>query len=234
MPTHTNHSVGVEQKVLSAFSFPTTSRAALLKAVARAAPRKKLKLPKSDSMLQLGAQIKALRLAANQSAGDLSRKAGVSRSMLSRVEHGLVSPSVDTLGRIASAIHVPLSRLFSDQPNRKDLSFVRAGEGVVVDRSGAVANYRYELLGHVLSGNLSVEPYLVSLLEDAKAYVGFQHPGMKFLHMKTGRVLYRCGDRVNDVGEGDSLLFEASTLHGIEEVLQGPVSYLVVVFTMRD
>jgi hypothetical protein len=45
------------------------------------------------------------------------------------------------------------------------------------DRIRAVADYRYELLGHLLSGNLFVEPYLVTLLPGAEPYASFQHPG---------------------------------------------------------
>lgn len=35
--------------------------------------------------------------------------------MLSRIERGLVSPSVETLDRIANGLGVPVSRFFSDQ-----------------------------------------------------------------------------------------------------------------------
>jgi hypothetical protein len=99
---------------------------------------------------------------------------------------------------------------------------------------GAVAGYRYELLGHQLSGNLFVEPYLVTLLPEAEPYVTFQHPGIKFLHLLTGRVSYRYGGRVMKLAPGDSLQFDATALHGIEAIEEGPVSYLSVVFTMRD
>lgn len=33
---------------------------------------------------------------------------------------------------------------------------------------------------------------------------------------------------------GDSLLFDAIALHGIEAIQNGPVSYLSVVFTLRE
>jgi hypothetical protein len=33
---------------------------------------------------------------------------------------------------------------------------------------------------------------------------------------------------------GDSLLFDATALHGIASIDEGPVSYLSVVFTLRD
>jgi transcriptional regulator with XRE-family HTH domain len=154
--------------------------------------------------------------------------------MLSRIERGLVSPSVETLDRIASGLGVPVSRFFSDQTSRTDFSFVPAGKGIQVDRVGAVAGYRYELLGHQLSGNLFVEPYLVTLLPEAAPYVTFQHPGIKFLHLLTGQVSYRYGGRLVKLAPGDSLQFDATALHGIEAIEEGPVSYLSVVFTMRD
>lgn len=154
--------------------------------------------------------------------------------MLSRIEHGLASPSVETLDRIAAGLGVPVSRFFCDQSDRADFSYVPAGRGIEVQRIGAVADYRYELLGHPLSGNLFVEPYLVTLQPGAKPYVTFQHPGLKFLYMLSGRVKYRYGNRTLDLNSGDSLLFDATALHGIDTIMTEPVSYLSVVFTLRD
>jgi transcriptional regulator with XRE-family HTH domain len=191
-------------------------------------------LARNEPGAQLGGQIRALRIAAGMSAGALARSSGISASLLSRVERGFVSPSVDSLTRIAKGLNVSLARFFSDQHQRSDFSVVRAGQGIVVDRLGAVADYRYELLGHVLSGNLFVEPYRVELMPDAKPYISFQHPGLKFLHMTDGRVRYHYAGKVVEIEKGDSLLFEASALHGIEQILSGPVSYLVAVFTVRE
>jgi transcriptional regulator with XRE-family HTH domain len=173
-------------------------------------------------------------MAAEMSGGVLAKTSGISASMLSRIERGLVSPSVETLERLAQGLHVPTSRFFSDQARRTDLCHVRAGHGVLVDRIGAVADYRYELLGHLLSGNLFVEPYLVTLLPGADPYVTFQHPGLKFLYFLSGEVRYRYSGRTVEIRAGDSLLFDATALHGIEAIQNGPVSYLSVVFTLRE
>ncbi|QGW82224.1 helix-turn-helix domain-containing protein [Variovorax paradoxus] len=189
---------------------------------------------RSLSAARIGAQVRALRMAAEVSGGELAKTSGVSASMLSRIERGLVSPSVETLERLAQGLHVPTSRFFGDQARRTDFCHVRAGQGVVVDRVGAVSDYRYELLGHLLSGNLFVEPYLVTLLPDADPYVTFQHPGLKFLYFLSGEVSYRYGGRTAEVRAGDSLLFDANALHGIEAIQNGPVSYLSVVFTLRE
>ena len=185
-------------------------------------------------MSRIGMQVKALRMAAGLSAGQLAAGSEISASMLSRIERGLVSPSVETLERLAQGLHVPLSRFFGDLARRTDFCHVRAGQGLVVDRIGAVEGYRYELLGHSLSGNLFVEPYMVTLSPEAGPYVTFQHPGLKVLHFLSGAVTYRYGAKSVEVGAGDTLLFDATALHGIDAIHSGPVSYLSVVFTLRD
>jgi len=202
--------------------------------VTRVRPRQPAPVVRSLSAARIGAQVRALRMAADVSAGALAKASGISSSMLSRIERGLVSPSVETLERLSNALGVPMSRFFGDQARRTDFCHVRAGHGVLVDRIGAVADYRYELLGHLLSGNLFVEPYLVTLLPGADPYVTFQHPGLKFLYFLSGEVSYRYGCRTVKVRAGDSLLFDATALHGIEAIQIQPVSYLSVVFTLRE
>ena len=189
---------------------------------------------RSRSASRLGEQIRALRVASGASGGELARNCGISRSMLSRVERGLVSPSVETLDRIAHGLDIPLSRFFCEPGSRSDMSFVPAGQGIVVERLGAGTDCRHALLGHVLSGNLFVEPHFVTLLPDAQPHAGTQHAGLKFLYMMSGRVRYRYGTRLLELGQGDALLFEASALHGVDAIIEAPACYLAIVLTLRN
>ena len=50
--------------------------------------------------------------------------------MLSRIERGQVSPSMETLERLASGLGLPASRFFSDRARRTDVCHVRARQGV--------------------------------------------------------------------------------------------------------
>lgn len=189
---------------------------------------------KSEVFARLGEEVRSARLAHGSSAGMLARHCGISRSMLSRIENGQTSPSLDTLQLLAEALEVPVSRFFCRRNGRPDMSFVPAGAGIRVDRLGEVSGFRYELLGHLLSGNLSVEPYLVRLSEGAPPFADFQQPGLQFVYLLSGRVRYRHGGRVLEMAPGDALLFEARVPHGVEQVLAQPVSYLVVTLAARD
>lgn len=190
--------------------------------------------PRSPAAARIGAQVRTLRMATGVSGGGLAKRSGVSRSMLSRIERGQVSAAVETLECIASGLGVPISRLFGDQAARMDFSYVPAGQGILVDHAGAVTGYRCELLGHRLSGSLVVEPYLVTLGPDAKPYVAFQHPGVTLVQLVSGRVRYRYGGKAVELRPGDTLLFDADVLHGIEVIDMRPVVYLSVVFTLRE
>ena len=200
----------------------------------RPTPKPKVEGPRSSTAARLGPQVRALRLAAGVSLAALAGVSGVSRSMLSRIERGVASPSIEAMDRISEALGVPISRFFVDQPRRADCSFVPAGRGIAVDREGVIKGYHYELIGHLLSGNLFVEPYIVRLSEEAEEYTTFQHPGTKFLYILSGRGRYRYANRVMEVAPGDSLLFDATALHGFERIVETPVSYLTVIFTLRE
>jgi transcriptional regulator with XRE-family HTH domain len=194
----------------------------------------RLRKPSSRTLSQLlGRQIESLRLVAELTASAVAQKAGLSSSMFSRIERGIASPSVDSIDRIARALGVPVSKLFLDQSRRSDCSYVPAGKGLKVSRIGSTSGHEYELLGHLLSGNLFVEPYRVSLLGGAEPCTTFQHTGVEFLYVISGAMHYRFGERRFALKAGDSLLFDATALHGPEKFSDASISYLSVVFNMR-
>src|SRR4051812_295836 len=130
--------------------------------------------------------------------------------MLSKIENGAISPSLATLGALAKALNVPISRLFSETEERRDCSFVKAGQGLRIERRGTKAGHRYDLLGHSLAGEIGVEPFLITLDEDAVAYTNFRHAGVEFIYMLSGKVKYRHADRLYLLQPGDALFFDAS------------------------
>lgn len=182
----------------------------------------------------IGNQVRILRRHNDLSVSDLAAAAGISSGMLSKIENGQISPSLSTLQAIAGALTVPLSNLFAAFEDRRDCSFVRSGQGLAIERRGTKVGHLYQLLGHVLRGEVVVEPYLITLRKGAEAYTSFQHAGIEFIYMLTGEVGYRHGDQTYHLKPGDSLLFDSTALHGPESLVQQPMTYLSIIIYSRQ
>lgn len=177
----------------------------------------------------IGMQIRDLRRRFHLSGTDLAGAASISVGMLSKIENGQISPSLATLQALAGALNVPMTALFSTFEEKRDCSFVRAGQGVVIERRGSKVGHVYQLLGHVLGGDVVVEPYLITLKEEAAPYTGFRHAGVELIYMLTGEVVYRHADQTYHLKPGDTLMFDSSALHGPETLLQRPMTYLSII-----
>lgn len=182
----------------------------------------------------LGLQVRTIRRELDLTVSDLASAASISVGMLSKIENGLISPSLSTLQAISNALNVPISTLFSSFEEKRDCSYVPAGQGVHIERRGTKVGHQYELLGHALGGEVAVEPYLITLSEEAVPYTGFRHAGVEFIHMLTGEVNYRHGDRTYHLKPGDSLLFDSAATHGPEELLVQPMTYLSIIMYPRS
>jgi transcriptional regulator with XRE-family HTH domain len=184
--------------------------------------------------LALGQHVRDVRRSRDLSVTDLAASAGISAGMLSKIENGQISASLSTLQAIAEALSVPLSSLFSSFEERQDCSFVPAGRGVTIERRGTKVGHVYQLLGHLLRGDVAIEPYLITLRDDAECYTHFRHAGIEFIHMLEGELRYRHGADVYVLKPGDSLLFDSAALHGPESLLSRPLQYLSVIVYRRS
>jgi len=182
----------------------------------------------------IGAQVRRLRRRADLTVADLAASAGISAGMLSKIENGQISPSLATLQGLAQSLNVPLTQLFSAFEERRDCSYVRAGQGVLIERRGTKVGHRYNLLGHALGGAVAVEPYLITLHAEAVPYTAFQHAGTEFIYMLSGEVVYRHGDQTFHLRPGDALLFDSAAPHGPEQLLVTPTTYLSVIIYPRE
>ena len=182
----------------------------------------------------IGHQIRTFRKRNGLTVAELSEDANVSTGMLSKIENGQISSSLTTLQSIAKALNVPMTLLFAAFEERRDCSYVSAGQGVVIQRRGTKVGHQYNLLGHSLGGDINVEPYLITLTEDAAPYTAFQHEGTEFIYMLTGEVIYSHADREYHLSPGDALMFDSGALHGPKQLLSAPMTYLSVIIYPRE
>lgn len=191
-------------------------------------------VPERNLERALGNQIRAIRRQQDLSVADLAGASGISNGMLSKIENGGISPSLATLQSISTVLQVPLSSLFASFEDRQDCSFVASGEGVTIERRGTKVGHVYQLLGHVLRGDVVVEPYLITLRDKAAPHTSFSHGGVEFIYMLKNEIHYRHGSETYHLKTGDALLFDSSALHGPETLAEGETQYLSLIVYPRN
>ena len=94
----------------------------------------------------IGRQVRELRKRQRMTGGDLAGKTGLSVGMLSKIENGVISPSLNTMSALANALGVPLVQLFSGFEEPRGAMHVKAGQGAEIERAGTRAGHQYNLL----------------------------------------------------------------------------------------
>ena len=179
----------------------------------------------------IGREVRDFRHQRGMTVADLAQATGLSVGMLSKIENGVTSASLNTLQALSSALSVPVTAFFRRFEERREAVHVKAGEAVEIEREGTRAGHQYRLLGHLgaNSSGVVVEPYLITLTEESDIFPTFQHEGIELLYVLEGEVSYRHGDNSYHLRAGDSLFFDADAPHGPDELIQRPIRYLSVI-----
>jgi len=184
--------------------------------------------PANTLQIAIGREIKRYRVKAGLTVAGLAGTARLSSGMLSKVENGQISPSLDTLEALAQALNVPLTSLFKRFEESADAAHVPAGQGLMIERKGTRAGHQYQLLGHSVGKPVYMAPYLITIPEETDVFPVFQHDGLEFLYVLEGEMNYRFGSHLYTLKPGDSLHFDSRTPHGPENLLVVPVRFLCV------
>ncbi|MVA55149.1 helix-turn-helix domain-containing protein [Agrobacterium vitis] len=188
--------------------------------------------PRANNLeMAIGHEVRTFRKKLGITVADLATATGMSVGMLSKIENGNISASLGTLQSLSKALGVPMTAFFKGYEEPRSASFVKAGEGVHLERRGTRAGHHYSLLGHIENNTsgVVVEPYLITLNTESDVFPTFQHEGMEFLYMLEGEVVYRHGESLYRMQPGDSLFFDADAPHGPEELVTLPARYLSII-----
>ena len=177
----------------------------------------------------IGASLKELRQQRGQSARGLAELSGISAAMISRIENGLVSPSIGTLEALAAALEVPIVSLFREaSTDHTDYTLVRHGEGLKSTRISDGHTHDYVNLATHTRKDLQFLARRVTLTRDGgrpPTYVGH---GVVFVQVLEGEAVYRYGQTRLTLRAGDSISIDAELNHGFVEVLTNEFVFLSV------
>ena len=186
--------------------------------------------------LDLGRTARRLRESQNLTLADVGRRANISSAMLSRLETGRVSPSLETIVALAQALGVTaavlMQRIGTDDGGAQ---LIRAGEGLETVRSGTRRGHTYHLLAAQRGPRKIFEPFLVTLNDKSEVFPGFQHPGIEFIHMLAGIIHYRHGRHTYVLRPGDTLTFRGDVAHGPERLEKVPIRLLsLIIYAVEE
>jgi transcriptional regulator with XRE-family HTH domain len=165
----------------------------------------------------LGPRVRALREAMDLSLRDLATRSGVSAPMLSQVERGETSPTLQVATRIARGLELRLSQLLRlDEEGA--VSIVRGAERRIGPPSAS--GHRYEILTPPLPGQrveLSRHTLAPGAVTGAPGDPPMHEPGSRETALvESGSVILHCDGAAHGLAAGDCVTFDADLPHHFE------------------
>jgi XRE family transcriptional regulator, regulator of sulfur utilization len=169
----------------------------------------------AETALAIGPRVRALREAMDLSLRDLALRSGVSAPMLSQVERGETSPTLQVAARIAAGLELRLSQLLRLEEGGS-VTVVRAGEG----RRGGTAGHRYEVLSPPLPGlraELSRHELAPGAATGGPGDPPIHEPGARETAVvEAGAVTLHVDGGRHELAAGDCVTFDADLPHHFE------------------
>ena len=177
---------------------------------------------------EVGATLQRLRLARGLTLEDLSRIAGVSKSMLSQIEREKANPTIAITWRLANALGVQIGELLSSEVRTVDLiRVVDAHE--IPTLPGSHAGYSLRILGPMdLAGKY--EWYELTLQPGGELASQAHDPGTnEHLTVVTGTVELEVGAEKRKIKHGATARYPADQNHAIRNIGKTEAKALLVV-----
>ncbi|MBJ7263548.1 MAG: helix-turn-helix transcriptional regulator [Burkholderiaceae bacterium] len=184
--------------------------------------------PAADGPPPVGALLQQRRQALQLSLDELSKRAGVSKSMLSQIERNTANPTVAVLWRLANALGVSLATfLDSAQPATATVAVTPAhGIPVIKSPDGRCELHilgTIELAGKVEWYELTFAPGGVLASEPHES------GACEHLSVLSGSLMVLAGDSEKKVKHGETARYPVDVHHEIKNLAKTPAVALLVV-----
>ena len=169
---------------------------------------------------RIGKNLKALRQGLGWNQKSLAAASGLSSTLISRIESGLVMPSIATLQEIADSLKSDIAYFFKGEGARGYVITRKGSRKVSYGKRGSKGKVTYglELLAEGME-NPFMEPCIVT--EFAGPQDEFQlakHDGQEFVYVLEGKLELTLGEKRFVLNEGDAAYFIGEIPHGGKSV----------------
>lgn len=167
---------------------------------------------KSRSEL-LGAIIRIVREESGRNLSDVASSADISVSMQSQIERGVVSPSIDTLCNVCTALNLDVADLFKRVSRASPVHILKVDNRLSKKKEGA----RFEQLASSCDNSHPAELLLLDLKPGCKVGLSNQgHQGIEMGYVLKGAATLTIDGAEFEISVGDSVSYSSTVAHSLE------------------
>jgi XRE family transcriptional regulator, regulator of sulfur utilization len=185
--------------------------------------------PHLDQPPRIGEALAAQRATARLTLDELSRRAGVSKSMLSQIERGQANPTVAVVWRLAQALGVDLSDLLEGASRAEPGGIEAVAAHATPQLTSPDGLARLRILGPIdLAGRF--EWYELEVKPGGVLASEAHEPGSReHLSVLAGALLVESGSAQQTLKAGETARYAADQAHAIRNPGRGSATALLVV-----
>lgn len=165
-----------------------------------------------NSRMRIGESIRHFRKQKGLSLSQLGLASNVSKSNISKIENGVISPTFEIMERISNGLGIPTANLLSDNAHGVGgQSFNKSDSG----RVSIDGHYEFEFLFSDFVGRRMV-PFVTTVTASGPDGVKqpAKHGGEEFFYVLSGSVIFTgSGGKTTLMEVGDSIYFDSHEEH---------------------
>jgi len=170
--------------------------------------------------LDIGAKIKALRLASELTQSELAARSRLTKGFISQIERDQTSISLDSLVDILDALGTSIAEFFADTAQS---AVVYAPKDRINVEEKNVAGFEILVPG---STNNMMDPIMITLAPGEMLTEEKPHTGEEFGYVLSGVLTLRVGTKSYRVPPRRCFYFEADKIHQFENKGKAKVNFL--------
>ncbi|MDQ0394813.1 helix-turn-helix domain-containing protein [Labrys monachus] len=186
---------------------------------------------------QIGERLRVLRKERGWTLQELSRRAGVSLSAVSKIENAQVAPTFDTLVKVARGLGLGFDALLDQVSTGEANAPARGGGRLSVTRKNDAVGFSTAMYEYNVHASGLRRKYMTPLImavkarRESDATAWSSHEGEEFIFVIKGRIaLYTEFYEPVKLDQGDSVYFDSSMSHmflniGRGEALMASICY---------
>ncbi|MBP2680161.1 MAG: Transcriptional regulator, family [Candidatus Krumholzibacteriota bacterium] len=180
---------------------------------------------------ELGKRIKKIRESKHLTLKNIEAAASISATHISEIERGKTSPTLGALVRISRALGKDPA-YFIEEQELGDVSLVTAENRIQESLKGGAGTIE-RLTSSIPGGRLQA---CVITLDEAKTHRGdpHTHHGNEAALVLSGRFTFKVGHDEFEIGEGDSIFYDAAELHSYRNASSDRKASMLWVCTERS